>query len=347
MKTEVKLGLGVGAALLAVIAAAYLLTSKPGTPGTTPGSTAAVRPEPVAPPVVPATRPAVDTLTTSLTPTTLPSTLTPATQPSGLPGSISGLSVGPATTQPLAGGPSVIPPPTTIPSGGFAGGNQTPLPSGEWGALLAGSSSSGRPGTLPPSVGASGSSAIPGSGLRMPAGTTPGSAATGSASTYTIARGDSMYVIAQKVYGNGNLWPKIVQANVGVNPNRLKIGQVLRIPSKEEVAPAPETAPRQEPASGSALVRDPRSEYQVVSGDSLEKISRKLYGRTTRWEEIYELNKATIGGDARRLKIGMVLKLPAAPTSGIGATTPPPAPSPVPAPAILPTGPVPPATRGL
>jgi nucleoid-associated protein YgaU len=33
------------------------------------------------------------------------------------------------------------------------------------------------------------------------------------------------------------------------------------------------------------------------------------------WEDIYDLNRATIGDNPARLKVGMILKLPAAPTA--------------------------------
>jgi len=51
--------------------------------------------------------------------------------------------------------------------------------------------------------------------------------------TYTVAPGDSLSLIAQKVYGNTSLWHKIYQANqaaIGPNPNLIKPGQKLIIP---------------------------------------------------------------------------------------------------------------------
>ncbi len=51
--------------------------------------------------------------------------------------------------------------------------------------------------------------------------------------------------------------------------------------------------------------------YTVTKGDSLWKISKKLYGTGTRWEEIYELNKDILS-DPDRIDIDQVLKLPSA-----------------------------------
>ncbi|MBL7133087.1 MAG: LysM peptidoglycan-binding domain-containing protein, partial [Phycisphaerae bacterium] len=36
----------------------------------------------------------------------------------------------------------------------------------------------------------------------------------------------------QAAYGDGSLWTKIKQANPGVDPNDLKVGQVIKIPPK-------------------------------------------------------------------------------------------------------------------
>jgi len=50
--------------------------------------------------------------------------------------------------------------------------------------------------------------------------------------------------------------------------------------------------------------------YTVVSGDSLWKIAQKFYGAGSRWGEIYDANKATIGGNPNLILPGMVLNIP-------------------------------------
>jgi nucleoid-associated protein YgaU len=49
---------------------------------------------------------------------------------------------------------------------------------------------------------------------------------------YTVVGGDSLSSIAQKYYGDANKWPVIFEANRNQiqDPNRISIGQVLRIP---------------------------------------------------------------------------------------------------------------------
>ncbi len=51
--------------------------------------------------------------------------------------------------------------------------------------------------------------------------------------------------------------------------------------------------------------------YYVQEGDSLYAIADAKLGTGARWSEIYELNKAVIGADPSRLKVGVALTLPA------------------------------------
>ena len=60
---------------------------------------------------------------------------------------------------------------------------------------------------------------------------------------------------------------------------------------KEEPAPAPKAA----------------KTYVVQSGDTLGKISSKLFGTTTKWKKIAEANGIT---NPKHLKVGMTLKVP-------------------------------------
>ncbi len=49
--------------------------------------------------------------------------------------------------------------------------------------------------------------------------------------TYTVQPGDSLWIIAQKVYGNGARYPLIANANDITTTTRLRTGMVLKIPS--------------------------------------------------------------------------------------------------------------------
>ena len=66
-----------------------------------------------------------------------------------------------------------------------------------------------------------------------PAVTAPASGtATGSPSSYTVQKDDTLQKISKKFYNSYSQWPKIYEANKEAikNPNRIKAGTVLQIP---------------------------------------------------------------------------------------------------------------------
>jgi hypothetical protein len=53
------------------------------------------------------------------------------------------------------------------------------------------------------------------------------------AAEYVVEDGDTMRAVAEKVYGDANLWPRIYDANrdlIGPNPDALQVGMHLHIP---------------------------------------------------------------------------------------------------------------------
>jgi nucleoid-associated protein YgaU len=80
-------------------------------------------------------------------------------------------------------------------------------------------------------------------------------------------------------------------------------------------APAPVLAPpppaavtTPTPAAPSTDATGPRT-YKVASGDTLAKISKKLYGTSTRWQQILDANHDKLHSD-KSLRVGMELKIP-------------------------------------
>src|SRR5919199_1699279 len=64
------------------------------------------------------------------------------------------------------------------------------------------------------------------------AGPAPASPASPAPEEYVVEPGDSLQAIAQRVYGDANLWPRIYAANrdvIGPNPDALQAGTRLRI----------------------------------------------------------------------------------------------------------------------
>ncbi len=49
---------------------------------------------------------------------------------------------------------------------------------------------------------------------------------------HEVVKGDTLWKIAEKYYGDGNLYTNIFEANKDIlkDPNMIKIGQKLRIP---------------------------------------------------------------------------------------------------------------------
>jgi len=48
--------------------------------------------------------------------------------------------------------------------------------------------------------------------------------------TYTVQRGDTLWSIAQRQYGNGQKWQDIVAANPGLVPEKMRVGQEIILP---------------------------------------------------------------------------------------------------------------------
>jgi 5'-nucleotidase len=48
--------------------------------------------------------------------------------------------------------------------------------------------------------------------------------------TYTVRKGDTLWSIAQREYGNGQKWKDISAANPSVDPKKMLIGQQITLP---------------------------------------------------------------------------------------------------------------------
>ena len=125
---------------------------------------------------------------------------------------------------------------------------------------------------------------------------TPVPAVTGT-TEYTIASGDNFSTLAKKFHIPVKA---IMDANPGVEPTKLKIGQKINIP-----APGPATA--QGGTSNANSAGDAaagQQVYTVKSGDSLTKIASQ-FGTTVK--AIYSLNNLK----TERIVVGQKLKIPA------------------------------------
>lgn len=155
-----------------------------------------------------------------------------------------------------------------------------------------------------------------------PAPTTAGTttAPPAGARTHTVQRDEYLVDISEKYYGTTTRWKLIADANPGVNPNRLLVGQKLVIPHAGD---ASGSATASGSASGSAVAGD---SYVIKSGDTLERIAQRTLGDGSKWRDIAKLNP---GLDPTRLMVGQKITLP----QGAQQAAPAPAPAPTPTPA--------------
>lgn len=139
-----------------------------------------------------------------------------------------------------------------------------------------------------------------------------------TAKTYTVQANDSLYGISVKVFGSAKYVAAIQKANPKVNPHRLHAGQVINLPevstsSTPTLTPTTGVSSTGSETTGSSLTTG--KTYKVQPGDSLRKISAKVYGTSAMWQKIYDLNRQTIGSSPSNLRAGMTLRLPEAPAS--------------------------------
>ncbi len=138
---------------------------------------------------------------------------------------------------------------------------------------------------------------------------------------HTIVAGDTLTGISSHYYGTSRSVARILKANAGVkNPRNLRIGNVLVIPAPEHLATAKAvkrgsvpnavklaTAPTPRTVKADA---PPSRTYRVRPGDSFYTIAKKMYGKPGRWKAIYAANRVIVKNNPRRLRPGMMLRIP-------------------------------------
>lgn len=108
-----------------------------------------------------------------------------------------------------------------------------------------------------------------------------------------VEKNDSLWKIAERVYGDGYKWVEIAKANDLKDPGLIYSGQKLNLPKIE-----------------SQIVNEENKsediEYQVVRGDNLWKIAIKFYGDGYQWTKIWQTNRSKLNSPDE-LEIGMTL----------------------------------------
>ena len=109
---------------------------------------------------------------------------------------------------------------------------------------------------------------------------------------HTVSKGQTLWSIAARAYGNGNLWTRIRDANVGrlPDPDRVREGDRIVIPAAgARIAPTTET-------KTPALVATPPAPriHVVQKGETLFRIARTTLGEGKHWKRIAEANPGRV-----------------------------------------------------
>ncbi len=118
--------------------------------------------------------------------------------------------------------------------------------------------------------------------------------------SYTIQAGDNFERIATAWFGDPRKQSLIAIANPTVDPIRLQIGQIIKLPPKD----TPLAIERGEPTEAGVVI------HVVRSGETLSDIAVEYLGKASRWQEIHDANRDVIGDDPARLAVGMELRIP-------------------------------------
>lgn len=118
----------------------------------------------------------------------------------------------------------------------------------------------------------------------------------------TVKNGDTLTAIAARTLGDGTEWRRFMVANPGLSPDRLRVGQVLKIPA----APAA----RSRPAAKPAAAKLGQKTHRIGTGDTLTSIASTYYGDSTRWDDIFAANHKALGGNPDQLRVDVVIVIP-------------------------------------
>ncbi|MEI8024827.1 MAG: LysM peptidoglycan-binding domain-containing protein [Pseudomonadota bacterium] len=108
----------------------------------------------------------------------------------------------------------------------------------------------------------------------------PGLPEMGTKLSYIVEKGDTLAKISEKVYGNAKMWKDLASLAGLSDPNKIYPGEVIYYQL------SPETS-----AFASSYEALGRSSVQVVKGDTLAKISMKVYGTSSKWRAIWRENE--------------------------------------------------------
>ncbi|OGV91203.1 hypothetical protein A3A66_01375 [Microgenomates group bacterium RIFCSPLOWO2_01_FULL_46_13] len=122
--------------------------------------------------------------------------------------------------------------------------------------------------------------------------------------THTVLKGENLWTISEKYFGNGYNWPDIAKANNLKNANVVWEGAELTIPQ----VPL-RFVEKTGQVSSIATDLSTATTYTVGKGDHLWSIAVRAYGDGYKWVDIFNANKDQIVNPGL-IEIGQKLILP-------------------------------------
>ena len=148
----------------------------------------------------------------------------------------------------------------------------------------------------------------------------PAARPQGDGEVHVVRPGESYWTISRSFFGSARYFQALARYNRQriPDPRKMRPGMRIVIPAKSVLETQfPELIPRPRVAAETGNVRagffidaDGQPMFRVGPDDTLTGISHRLLGRTTRWIQIYQLNRAVLP-DPHKLKPGAILRLPA------------------------------------
>lgn len=120
---------------------------------------------------------------------------------------------------------------------------------------------------------------------------------------HTVTKGETLWSIAEDVYGSGYNWTDIYNAN-NLKSESIEVGQEITLPN---VAARQPTATKQVSTIAPVAQTITGDSYTVVRGDYLWKIAVDAYGDGYKWVEIAKANNLK---NPNVIHAGNVLVLP-------------------------------------
>ncbi len=131
--------------------------------------------------------------------------------------------------------------------------------------------------------------------------------------THKVGKGDNLFSLAKKYYGDEKKWTKIYNANSSIiyDRNSITKGSSLIIPDVEIMELNGHDEKHDITEKQVVTVNNDKTKniHVVKSGDSLSKISKIYYGDLDHWKLILNANKDVLKGSTN-IMVGQSLKIP-------------------------------------